>query len=249
SPSGSRGALSVAPPRRRARPRSDGPGEGRAGRRRTPAARSRRTRLAPRRRPSIQGPRPLPRVGPRPGHQPGRLARQSAARRRRHEARALEGTCRCRADGTRRGAGLSRSGGAMAMTTPRTGGIAGETLRRPLPRGVALAHISDLHVGKSARTDRSVRALARSLIEQRVDHVVLTGDVTHGGRRREYDAFCRMFRTLSFGGRITLVPGNHDRLRQDVAARMSPGSRVWTVVREGLFLVCLDSTAPHNRSW
>src|SRR5262245_21372401 len=137
----------------------------------------------------------------------------------------------------------------MAVTAPRTGGIAGETLRRPLPRELALAHISDLHVGKSARTDRSVRALAKSLVEQRVDHVVLTGDVTHGGRRREYDAFCRMFRSLSFGGRITLVPGNHDRLRQDVAARMTPGSRVWTVVREGLFLVCLDSTAPHNRSW
>jgi 3',5'-cyclic AMP phosphodiesterase CpdA len=113
---------------------------------------------------------------------------------------------------------------------------------------LTLAHISDLHVGRDARVDRDVSALAADLAARRVDHVVLTGDVTHRGRDGEYDAFQRAFRGLLDEERITVVPGNHDRSSRNVAERMTGGRRVRALQRNGLYLVCLDSTAPRDRS-
>jgi Icc protein len=109
-----------------------------------------------------------------------------------------------------------------------------------------VAHVSDLHVGRDARTDAATAALVRSLVDAEVDEVLLTGDVTHRGRGAELDSFERMFAPLS--GRLTVVPGNHDRMGDDVASRLMPGPRVEAVARRGLFVVRLDSTAPHNRS-
>jgi 3',5'-cyclic AMP phosphodiesterase CpdA len=47
-----------------------------------------------------------------------------------------------------------------------------------------LAHVSDLHLGRDARTDDAAAALVRALLHERVDDVLLTGDVTHRGRDR-----------------------------------------------------------------
>jgi hypothetical protein len=44
------------------------------------------------------------------------------------------------------------------------------------------------------------------------------------------------------------VPGNHDRSGDDVAELLSDELRVSVDRRDGLFMVCVDSTAPHNRS-
>jgi 3',5'-cyclic AMP phosphodiesterase CpdA len=82
----------------------------------------------------------------------------------------------------------------------------------------------------------------------RVDDVLLTGDVTHRGRREELARFERIFAPLLEAGRLALVPGNHDRMGDDAARGLMRGGRVAVTSRPGMHVVRLDSTAPHNRS-
>lgn len=110
-----------------------------------------------------------------------------------------------------------------------------------------LAHLSDLHFGVDARAERTARAIAADLRHRDVDHVVVTGDVTHRGRTDEYAAFLDVFGPFLDAGRMTVVPGNHDRPGDDVAQAMMQGERVRASVRPGLFLLEIDSTGPHNR--
>jgi 3',5'-cyclic-AMP phosphodiesterase len=80
--------------------------------------------------------------------------------------------------------------------------------------------------------------------------VVLTGDVTHSGRVDEYELFEALFRPLRQREMLTVVPGNHDCGGENVAELLSDELRVSVDTRDGLFLVCINSTAPHNvRSW
>lgn len=109
----------------------------------------------------------------------------------------------------------------------------------------AIAHISDLHIGRDARTDAAAQALCDALLAAGVDDVLLTGDVTHRGRRSELAAFRRMFAPLA--DRLLVVPGNHDRSGEDAARELMEEERVQVERRNGLFVVRLDSTAPHNR--
>jgi 3',5'-cyclic AMP phosphodiesterase CpdA len=109
-----------------------------------------------------------------------------------------------------------------------------------------LAHISDLHIGRDARTDAAAAELASALARWSVDDVLVTGDVTHKGRRGELALFERLFAPLA--GRLTVVPGNHDRAGDDAARSLMPGPRVEAMLRPGLLAVRLDSTAPHNTS-
>ena len=111
-----------------------------------------------------------------------------------------------------------------------------------------LAHISDLHVGRDDATDEAARRLVDALLAAKVDDVLLTGDVTHRGRRLELVRFERLFAPLLEARRLLTVPGNHDRMGDDVAASLMSGGRVAPLSRPGLHLVRLDSTAPHNRS-
>jgi len=110
-----------------------------------------------------------------------------------------------------------------------------------------IAHVSDLHLGRDRQTDEAAAGVCESLIAADVDVVLLTGDVTHRGRRAELATFERLFAPLR--ERIVVVPGNHDRMGDDVAAELMPsGARVAVESRPGLHLVRLDSTAPHNRA-
>jgi 3',5'-cyclic AMP phosphodiesterase CpdA len=84
------------------------------------------------------------------------------------------------------------------------------------------------------------------LVSARIEHVAVTGDVTHRGRRDELDRFRALFRPLE--GRVTVIPGNHDRLGDDVSAHLMAGPRVQVRLAEGLWLIRVDSTAPHNRA-
>ncbi len=111
-----------------------------------------------------------------------------------------------------------------------------------------LAHISDLHLGRDAATDAAASRLVEALLAARVDDVLLTGDVTHRGRRSELRLFERTFEPLLEQGRLAVVPGNHDRMGDDVAEALVGGGRVSVLPRPGLHVVRLDSTAPHNRS-
>lgn len=112
----------------------------------------------------------------------------------------------------------------------------------------ALAHVSDLHLGRDAGTDTRARALCAALLEAEVDAVLVTGDLTHRGRRAELLAFENAFAPLLEAGRVVVVPGNHDRAGEDVGATMMVGSRVGVADLAGLHVVRVDSTAPHNRS-
>lgn len=111
-----------------------------------------------------------------------------------------------------------------------------------------LAHVSDLHLGESPRNATSARALVRSLIETEIDHVVVTGDVTHAGRIDEYEQWLEIFDPLLRAKKVTVVPGNHDVAGDGVAELLSDELDVSVDGREGLFMVCIDSTAPHNKA-
>lgn len=112
----------------------------------------------------------------------------------------------------------------------------------------SLAHVSDLHVGKSDRHDRAVARLCAALVAAGVDHVVLTGDVTHRGKNQELARFRDGFGPLLELGRVSIIPGNHDRMNDDLREALMPGPRVQVDRPEGLHLVKVDSTAPHNKS-
>lgn len=111
-----------------------------------------------------------------------------------------------------------------------------------------LAHVSDLHIGRDAATDRAARLLAAALEDAGAATTLVTGDVTHRGRLSELSRFEAIFRRLLDAGRLIVVPGNHDRLSEDAARALMPGVRVDVVSRPGLHVVRLDSTGPHNRS-
>jgi Icc protein len=110
-----------------------------------------------------------------------------------------------------------------------------------------LAHLSDLHLGRSPASDAAVAVAVDTL--DGIDHVIVSGDITHRGRASEYAQFERFFAPLSARGRLTVVPGNHDRLGDDVGPRLRKGARVQTVTDSaaGVFIVRVDSTGAHNR--
>src|SRR5262245_53280871 len=104
-----------------------------------------------------------------------------------------------------------------------------------------LAHISDLHLGRSREDEARAGQLCRALVEIGADHVVVTGDVTHRGRRGELALFERAFAPLLAAGAMTIVPGNHDRLGDDLEERIMPGARVQARAVDGLYLVRVNS--------
>lgn len=111
----------------------------------------------------------------------------------------------------------------------------------------AFAHVSDLHIGLSPAADRAAARLCRTLLHGPADPVLLTGDVTHRGERRDLERFREIFGPLLRSGRLLAVPGNHDRLGDDLREELMQGPRVQAEQRGGLFIVRLDSTGPHNR--
>lgn len=111
-----------------------------------------------------------------------------------------------------------------------------------------LAHLSDLHLGERPEHVKAARALVRSLLADEACHVVVTGDITHSGTIGEYELWLETFEPLLRRGRVTVVPGNHDRAGDGVAELLSDELRVSADAAEGLMMVCIDSTAPHNRT-
>lgn len=109
------------------------------------------------------------------------------------------------------------------------------------------AHLSDLHLGAGLGAAHAARRLCSALLAVRVQRVMVTGDVTHRGLRSELDLFRSAFAPLFDEGRMLVVPGNHDRLGDDVAESLMSGTRVQAEEHGGLFVVRFDSTGPHNR--
>jgi Icc protein len=111
------------------------------------------------------------------------------------------------------------------------------------------AHISDLHIGRSAESDANAARLCAALIQSGIEDIVATGDITHRGLWSEYSEFMAIFSPLIGAGRLSVMPGNHDCLGDDVSQALMPGERVQVSPRPGMYLVRVNSTAPHNRSW
>jgi 3',5'-cyclic AMP phosphodiesterase CpdA len=110
----------------------------------------------------------------------------------------------------------------------------------------SLAHWSDLHLGASPAHERRLARAVEQCLAQRVDHVVVTGDLTDGGLERELATFDRLVAPLRAQGRVTVIPGNHDRCGDDVSPQLCDGRRVSVANPPGLHLVRVDTTAPHN---
>jgi Icc protein len=55
------------------------------------------------------------------------------------------------------------------------------------------AHLSDLHIGRSAENDANAVRLCAQLVESGIDQVVATGDLTHRGLARELEQFESIF--------------------------------------------------------
>jgi 3',5'-cyclic AMP phosphodiesterase CpdA len=72
---------------------------------------------------------------------------------------------------------------------------------------VRLLHISDLHAGSVEETavERSLEPL---LERTQPELIVVTGDLTHRGRRREHERAAAFLRGL--GRPLLVIPGNHD---------------------------------------
>jgi 3',5'-cyclic AMP phosphodiesterase CpdA len=111
-----------------------------------------------------------------------------------------------------------------------------------------LAHLSDLHLGRSEDTDRRVRSLCQSLRGRHIDHLAVTGDITHSGKQVEMERFLAIFEPFLKEDRLLVVPGNHDRLGDDVAQRVMQGARVSVTQDRSVHAVRFDSTGPHNRA-
>ncbi|HSS37285.1 MAG TPA: metallophosphoesterase [Polyangia bacterium] len=118
-----------------------------------------------------------------------------------------------------------------------------------MKQAARFAHISDLHVGRSAENDANAAHLCAALLDSGIDQVIATGDLTHRGLAKELAAFEAIFAPLVAQGRLIVVPGNHDCLGEDVSGQLMSGPRVQIATRPGLFIVRVNSTAPHNRSW
>jgi 3',5'-cyclic AMP phosphodiesterase CpdA len=72
---------------------------------------------------------------------------------------------------------------------------------------VRLLHISDLHAGGVEET--AVEASLEPLLERaQPELIVVTGDLTHRGRRREHERAAVFLRGL--GRPLLVIPGNHD---------------------------------------
>ncbi len=118
-----------------------------------------------------------------------------------------------------------------------------------MKQGARFAHISDLHIGRSAENDANAARLCAALVAFGIDQVIATGDLTHRGLERELACFESIFAPLASQGRLIVVPGNHDCLGDDVSGRLMSGPRVQVATHPGLYCVRVNSTAPHNRSW
>jgi 3',5'-cyclic AMP phosphodiesterase CpdA len=70
-----------------------------------------------------------------------------------------------------------------------------------------LIHVSDLHVG--SRDELAIEAPLRAFVDRvRPELVVVTGDLTHRGRRAQHERAAAFLHGL--GAPILAVPGNHD---------------------------------------
>ncbi len=65
---------------------------------------------------------------------------------------------------------------------------------------------------RSAKTDQILAAVLCDLDQQSIDHVVVTGDLTHVGLPCDFRAVRQLLKRMGPPCRVTVIPGNHDAL-------------------------------------
>jgi 3',5'-cyclic AMP phosphodiesterase CpdA len=89
---------------------------------------------------------------------------------------------------------------------------------------IRLGHISDLHIADKGRyprhgltpkdcdkhSTRLLKGLLEALEELRLDHLVVTGDVTLSGEPSEFEKARKLLEPWAEAGKLTVLPGNHD---------------------------------------
>jgi 3',5'-cyclic AMP phosphodiesterase CpdA len=114
---------------------------------------------------------------------------------------------------------------------------------------VRLLHLSDLHAG--SREQGEIERSLTSLVERvQPELIVVTGDLTHRGRRHEHERAAALLRGL--GAPLLVVPGNHDIPHTFPARFTRPWAefeRQWETVEpvrrsEELLVVGLNSVRP-----
>ena len=77
-----------------------------------------------------------------------------------------------------------------------------------------IAHISDLHLNSFYNDSifKRVNYLLKQISENKVDHLIITGDITDNASEKDFEIFRRMLVKYGFinGDRLSIIPGNHD---------------------------------------
>lgn len=117
----------------------------------------------------------------------------------------------------------ARPGGDGAWTAPGALLPSADRSAREAPI-VRLGHISDLHLADRARYPRNgftardcdrhsprvARKLLAALREEKVDHLLVTGDLTLSGEPSEFARAAELLAPFAREGKLTVLPGNHD---------------------------------------
>lgn len=104
------------------------------------------------------------------------------------------------------------------------------------------AHISDLHVGKIPKNKHL--ALLKSLDKEKVDFILVTGDVTDLGKNNQWNKFIELYKPI--WEKLIIIPGNHDCATDNVA-KLIMKNRVEVLFKDKVKFIKINSTAPHNK--
>jgi len=95
------------------------------------------------------------------------------------------------------------------LTTPEPGGW------RPLLSKRGLSYLSWRRRRRFVHQRGVLDAVLADLTAAAPDHIAVTGDLTHLGLPNEFDEGRRWLEDLGGPGDVTVIPGNHERLRDD----------------------------------
>ena len=102
---------------------------------------------------------------------------------------------------------------------------------------INIAHLSDLHFGAASST--AIDALHSDLSERKPELVIITGDLTQEGRKKEFEEARDFLSTIK--ARTFIVPGNHDLPVRNLWARfVSPYNRFQRYISDAINPVWAD---------
>lgn len=77
-----------------------------------------------------------------------------------------------------------------------------------------IAHISDLHLNSFYKDSsfKNIHFLLKYISTKKVDHLIITGDITDNASEKDFEIFRRMLKRQGFlsGDKVSIVIGNHD---------------------------------------